>query len=103
LILFLYARNGFHSFRSDRRVLSWISPFSSALESSLSRPAQFSAKLRGSTRASDALKDILMHLVLRVLGLAHIKDNLVGSGELRGISGAARLGFGWSVDGVSCK
>jgi hypothetical protein len=29
-----------------------------------------------------------MHLVLRVLGLAHIKDNLVGSGELRGISGA---------------
>ncbi len=50
------------------------------LPSTLLPMRQFSAKLRGSTRASDALKDILMHLVLRVLGLSGIKDNLVGSG-----------------------
>ena len=51
---------------------------------------QFSAQMRGCVTMAETLKSVLTQITLRVLGIPHIANNLVGSEETRGISGGER-------------
>jgi len=62
---------------------------------------EFSAMLRCSTKAPPALKRIMVRVMLAALSLTAVTDSVVGSGELRGISGGERRRLSLALEMVT--
>jgi len=64
---------------------------------------EFSAQLRNQEHMPEEFKKRRVDMALKILGMQHIADNIVGNAKIRGVSGGEQRRLSVGIEGVSGK